>query len=145
MNKVHTNLSCPGCKPFNHSINFIRLVTCLTNLGKKIQAKLNIIYLINAFNARKRILHPVHLYQDIFENGYFFFAILTFCPHVSGRRFGRQKKGFRKRLPVRVEFLKTPSCRFLLDGRKRSFSNTTLSCIQHILCKRRYRTLFPSF
>ena len=72
MNKVPTNLSCPGCKPFNHSINFIRLVTCLTNLGKKIQAKLNIIYLINAFNARKRILDPVHTYQDIFENGYFF-------------------------------------------------------------------------
>ena len=102
-------------------------------------------YLPNQRVQRKKThLRPRPHVSGYFWKRIFFFAVLAFCPHVNGRRFGRQKTGFRKRSPVRVEFLKTLSCRFLVDGRKRSFSNTTLSSIQHILCKRRYRTLFSS-
>ena len=94
---------------------------------------------------KKTHLTPRPHVSGYFYNRIFFFSVLAFYPHVNSRRFGRQTTGFRKRTPVRVDFWKTPSCRFIVGGRKRSFSNTTLSCIQHILCKRRYRTFFHRF
>lgn len=60
----------------------------------------------------QRILRKkTHVRPRPHVSGYFF-SVLPFRVHVKGRRFGRQN---------RVEYLKTPSCRFLVDGRKRGF------------------------
>ena len=77
----------------------------------------------------------------------FFFPV---CPTVHTYVFGEfcHRKCIFSKTFSRVEILKKPASRLLVDGRKRRFSNTMMSYImffQHDACSVRYAIVFPSF
>ena len=82
--------------------------------------------LFNDGEGYENVCLRVYTYPFLFESGYFF---LRFCLLSTCIRWKQSPKMdlFKKRSPE-WRFLKTPAFHLRVDGRKRRFSNTMMSC-----------------